>query len=81
MCNLQCANIEKLIYPSIPHIVLVVWMGEDKEEGWVYFTTRLDSRGRLAVPPDDRENMGVYKKAAQVEVKMRVLQIYPEGEG
>jgi len=56
-------------------------MGEDKEEGWVYFTTRLDSRGRLAVPPDDRENMGVYKKAAQVEVKMRVLQIYPEGEG
>jgi len=55
--------------------------GKDKEKGWVSFKTRLDSRGRLAVPPDDRENMGVYKKAAQVEVKVKVLKIYPEGEG
>ena len=51
--------------------------GKDKEEEeWIYFTTRLDSRGRLTVPPDDRENMGVYKKAAQVAVKMKVLRFY-----
>ncbi len=53
--------------------------GEGKEEGgWFSFRTRMDSRGRLSVPPDDRENMGIYKKAAQVAVKMKVLRIYKE---
>ncbi|GAH97470.1 unnamed protein product [marine sediment metagenome] len=47
-----------------------------EEEGWFYFTTRMDSRGRLSVPPDDRENMGIYKTAAQVAVKMKVLKLY-----
>lgn len=52
---------------------------EGEEEEWVEFTTRLDSRGRLVVPPDERENIGVYKKAAQVAIKMKVLRIYEEG--
>lgn len=49
---------------------------ESKEEEWTYFTTRMDSKGRLVVPPDLRENIGVYKKAVQLEIKMKVLRIY-----
>ncbi len=54
--------------------------GKEEEEGWIYFTTRMDSKGRLVVPPDDRENMGVYKKIAQVAVKVKVLKLYEAAE-
>ncbi len=55
--------------------------GKEEEEGWTYFTTRMDSKGRLVVPPDDRENMGVYKKTVQVAVKVKLLQIYEAENG
>ncbi|GAH76366.1 unnamed protein product, partial [marine sediment metagenome] len=66
-----------------PTILTPEWKKKKKkvaEEGWFYFTTRMDLRGRLSVPPDDRENMGIYKTAAQVAVKMKVLKLYETAE-
>lgn len=54
--------------------------GEGKEEGWIYFTARVDSRGRVVVPADERENAGIYKKVAQVTIKMKVLRFYGKDE-
>jgi len=60
-------------------------MGSDKksegeEEGWFSYETRVDEKGRLNVPPDIREEMGIYRKPARVAVKVKVLKLYERGE-
>jgi len=49
--------------------------GEDKEE-WFAYETRVDERGRLNVPPDIREEMGIYRKPAKVAVKVKLVKLY-----
>lgn len=53
--------------------------GEGKgegEEGWFAYETRVDEKGRLHIPPDIREEMGIYRKAAKVSVKVRLIKLY-----
>ena len=49
--------------------------GEDEEE-WFAYETRVDERGRLNVPPDIREEMGIYRKPAKVAVKVKLVKLY-----
>jgi len=46
------------------------------EEGWFAYETRVDERGRLNVPPDIREEMGIYRKPAKVAVKVKLVKLY-----
>lgn len=51
---------------------------EEKGEGgkWFSYETRVDEKGRLNIPPDIREEMGIYGKAAKVSVKASVMKLY-----
>ena len=53
--------------------------GEGRSEGkeeWFVYETRVDEKGRLNIPPDIREEMGIYRKAAKVSVKVRLIKLY-----
>jgi len=53
--------------------------GEGKGEGeeeWFAYETRVDEKGRLNIPPDIREEMGIYRKAAKVAVKVKLVKLY-----
>ena len=63
---------------------IVVKMGSDKkgeEEGWFSYETRVDEKGRLNIPPDIREDMGIYGKPAKVAVKAKVVKLYGGAKG
>ena len=45
-------------------------------EGWVIYEPRVDEKGRLNIPPDIREEMGIYRKPAKVAVKVKVIKLY-----
>ena len=55
--------------------------GEEEEEGWFSYETRVDEKGRLNIPPDIREDMGIYGKAAKVSVKASVVKLYGGAKG
>ena len=50
--------------------------GKGEEERWFSYETRVDEKGRLNIPPDIREDMGIYGKAAKVSVKAKVVKLY-----
>ena len=50
-----------------------------EEKGWFDFETRVDEKGRLSIPPDIREELGIYRKPAKVEVKVKVVKLYVGG--
>ena len=52
---------------------------EGEEEGWFSYDTRVDEKGRLNVPPDIREEMGIYRKPAKVAVKVKLVKKYEGG--
>ena len=54
--------------------------GEGEEEGWFSYETRVDEKGRLNIPPDIREEMGIYRKPAKVAVKVKVVKLYEGSE-
>ena len=49
---------------------------EGKRERWFSYETRVDEKGRLNIPPDIREEMGIYGKAAKVSIKASVMKLY-----
>jgi len=50
---------------------------EAKEtRGWFGYETRVDEKGRLNIPPDVREELGVFGKAAKVSVKVSMVKLY-----
>lgn len=50
---------------------------EKEEEGkWFSFETRVDEKGRLNIPPDIREEMGIYRMPAKVAAKVCVMKLY-----
>ena len=48
----------------------------EEGEGWFSYETRVDEKGRLNIPPDIREEMGIYGKAAKVSIKASVMKLY-----
>ena len=48
----------------------------EPESSWFSFETRVDGKGRLNIPPDKREEMGIYGKAAKVSVKVSLMKLY-----
>ena len=44
--------------------------------GWYGYETRVDEKGRLNIPPDVREEMKIYGKAAKVSVKVSLIKLY-----
>ena len=53
--------------------------GKEEEEGWFSYETRVDEKGRLNIPPDIREEMGIYRKPAKVAVKVKLVKKYEGG--
>ena len=53
---------------------------EGKGEGWFSYETRVDEKGRLNIPPDIREDMGIYRKPAKIVVKVKLVKLF-EKEG
>lgn len=51
---------------------------KEPEGSWFVFETRVDAKGRLNIPPDKREEMGIYGKAAKVSVKVNLIKLYGE---
>lgn len=49
---------------------------EKQSRGWYGYETRVDEKGRLNIPPDKREEMGIYGKPAKVSVKVSLIKLY-----
>lgn len=49
-----------------------------EEEGWFSFPSRVDEKGRLNIPADIREEMGIYKIPAKVVAKVKLVKKYKE---
>ena len=47
-----------------------------KKEEMYEYETRVDEKGRLNIPPDVREEMGIYGKPAKVSVKVSLVKLY-----
>lgn len=54
--------------------------GKGEEERWFSYETRVDEKGRLNIPPDIREDMGIYRKPAKIVVKVKLVKLF-EKEG
>lgn len=54
---------------------------KEEEEGWFSFTSRVDEKGRLNIPADTREEMGIYKIPVKVMAKVKLVKKYKEETG